>query len=178
MSTYVENNPVISNQNTTKAVFPLFILCLHLYVGTLRCTFILWIIIFPKHAVSTTLYLNNLQKEQKTMATPFLRVATPFLRVTHPFLRVTIEIAKDIMEYILVYDYLLTPSWGISQSDTTFCMALITNIPLLNKLLCSTGRVKTIATFKFAHIWANSDSISILTTEISRERGHPSVSSY
>ena len=44
------------------------------------------------------------------MATPFLRVTRPFLRVTHPFLRVTIEISKDIMEYILVYDYLLTPS--------------------------------------------------------------------
>ena len=44
------------------------------------------------------------------MATPFLRVATPFRRVTHPFLRVTIEISKDIVEYILAYDYLFTPS--------------------------------------------------------------------
>ena len=45
---------------------------------------LLWIIIFPKHAVSTILYLNNLQKkEQKTMATPFLWVVTHFLWVTN-----------------------------------------------------------------------------------------------
>ena len=78
------------------------------------------------------------------MATPFLRVATPFLRVTHPFLRVAIEISKYIVEYILAYDYLFTPSWGITQSDMTFFMALITNLHLLNKLLCSTGWVKVI----------------------------------
>ena len=54
--------------------------------------------------------LQQFAKEQKTMATPFLRVATPFRRVTHPFLRVTIEISEDIVECILSYDYLFTPS--------------------------------------------------------------------